>query len=92
MYFIEIHLGGKIYRLSNSSSITVLFQRDKMVFYFGLNPFSGNHKSIIFYFQRNAFLFHSSQRQKDNELLGRFINIIRDMWRLIEGHNRINKE
>ena len=83
MNFIKIHLRRKINNLVYRSSIAFFFERNQMILYFGFNPFSRNHESIIFYRQFKCFFFNSSQREQNYNLLRRFINIIRNTWRFL---------
>ena len=78
MNLIKIYLGRKINNLVYGSSVAFFFERNQMILYFGFNSFSRNHESIIFYRQFKCLFFDSSQREQNNNLLRRFINIVRN--------------
>ena len=79
MNFIEIDLCGEINNLHNRSSITLLFEWNKIILENKSLSFSTNFQSIVFDTKFKTIFFDTTQWHNNNNFLWRFINIIRNM-------------
>ena len=76
MYLIEIHLWREIYNLVYRSSIAFFLERDEIILHFRFDPLSGDDKPVILYIEFQGLFLDTSQRQQNDNLLGRFVDII----------------